>query len=99
MRSRLELHTVLTQICKNVYFQPPESVKLKYPCIIYEKVDEDQLYADNIKYRGYNVYDLTIITKDPDSEIPDCIGKLDYCSYSRSFVSENLIHHVYRLYF
>lgn len=99
MRSRLELHAILTEICKNVYFQPPESVKLKYPCIVYNKTNEDHLYADNIKYRGTNVYDLTIITKDPDSKIPGCVGELEYCTYSTHYTAENLNHTVYRIYF
>ena len=30
----------------NVYFQPPESVKIKYDCIIYEVTDADTKYAD-----------------------------------------------------
>lgn len=99
MRSRLELHVILTQICKNAYFQPPESVKLKYPCIVYEKADEQNLYADNLKYSGMTLYDITVIDKDPDSKIPNCVSGLKYCSFSRKFTSENLNHFVYRLYF
>ena len=99
MRSRLELHVILAKICSNVYYQPPESIRMKYPCIVYEKTDEQHLYADNLKYKGMTVYDVTVIVKDPDSKIPDCVGGLEYCSFSRAFTSENLNHYVYRLYF
>ena len=39
MASRLNLHNSLIEALgtKSVYFQPPESVKLVYPCIIYEE--------------------------------------------------------------
>lgn len=37
MASRLNLQTFLEEILesRNVYFQPPESVKMKYPAIVY----------------------------------------------------------------
>lgn len=37
MASRLDLQTFLEELLesKNVYFQPPESVKMKYPAIVY----------------------------------------------------------------
>lgn len=101
MRSRLELQKLLEDILgsRNVYFQPPESIKIKYPCIIYERSDDSIEYADDIKYRKCRVYSLTVIDKNPDSEIPDRLEDLDYCSFNRSFKSDNLNHTIYRLYF
>ena len=45
----------------NVYFQPPESVKLKYDCIIYEVTDADTKYADNLPYHYTKAYEVTVI--------------------------------------
>lgn len=101
MRSRIELQKILEEVLdsRNVYYQPPENFKLKYPCIIYTKSDEDTRHADNAKYLRMNVYEVTIIDLDPDSLIPEYISDLPYCSFDRYFVSDNLNHYVYRLYF
>ena len=39
MDRRLQLHEELCSVLgsRNVYFQPPETIKLTYPCIIYSK--------------------------------------------------------------
>ncbi len=99
MKRRLELQTLLEEILgsRNVYFSPPESVKLKYPCIIYEKSDEIVRYADDIPYKRDDVYEITVIDRDPDSEIPDKVSDLKSCAFTRSFTNDNLNHNVYRL--
>lgn len=99
MADRLELQTLLEEILetRNVYFQPPESFKINYPCIVYNKSDENYRHADDLKYYNRNVYDVTIIDKNPDSEIPKKVSELPYCSFNRFFVSDNLNHTVYRL--
>lgn len=101
MKRRRELQTLLEEILgsRNVYFSPPESVKLKYPCIIYKKTDEMVRHADDIPYKRDDIYEVTIIDRDPDSPIPDKIGNLQSCEFTRSFTSDNLSHHVYRLAF
>lgn len=100
MASRLELHEVLCEILgsRNVYFQPPESVKLKYPCIIYEKNDMDMLHADDRSYHSFLSYRVTVIDKDPDSEIPLKIAELPKCRYDRNFKSDNLNHDSFVIY-
>lgn len=100
-RNRLELQTILEEILetRNVYFQPPETVKLKYPCIIYTRSDIDTLHADNIPYSNNKVYTLTVIDKNPDSELPDKIAKLESCVFEQHYTSDNLNHDVFRLCF
>lgn len=101
MGSRIELQSLFEEILetKNVYFQPPESIKIKYPCIIYHLANEDKLYADNNPYSRTKMYTVTVIDKNPDSLIPDKIGDLPMSSFDRFFTSNNLNHFVYRLYF
>ena len=43
MGSRLELQSKLEELLgsRNVYYQPPESLKMKYPAIRYSKEDID----------------------------------------------------------
>ena len=52
MESYLRLQETLETILgsENVYFQPPESYKIEYPCIIYERANIKAIKADNIGY-------------------------------------------------
>lgn len=100
-RSRLDLHEELCKILGSrfVYFQAPESVKMSYPCIRYSKDKADLTYADDSRYLKQNRYTITIIDKNPDSEIPDRLEELQYCSHDRNYVADNLNHFVYELYY
>lgn len=82
----------------NIYFEPPENVKLKYPCIIYERIGGDSNYANNNVYIFNFVYKATLIHKDPDSDIPAKLAKNTYVALTGAFVSDNLYHKVYTIY-
>ena len=107
MRTCTELQTILESILSNfvpsvvkrVWFQPPGSEKLIYPCILYQRSGEWTNRADNIKYIGKKEYTITIIDKNPDSEIPDAVGELEYCVFDHFYAEENLNHWVYSIYF
>ncbi len=96
-----ELHTLLVNLLgsENVYFQPPESYKMKYPCIVYERSNIRTDSADNRSYQKHKRYTVSVIGHDPDSEIPDRIKDLRYCEFDRHFISDNLNHDVFNLYF
>lgn len=100
-KSREDLHYLLVDILgsNNVYFQPPESFKLEYPCIVYERSDIRTVKADNLKYSLHKRYTVTYISKDPDSEVPDKIVLLPFCSFDRHFISGNMNHDVFDLYY
>jgi hypothetical protein len=101
MGDRLTLHTLLTSILgsDNVYFQPPESISLKYPCIIYKRDYIKTDHADNSPYTLGKRYSVTVIDKNPDSVIPDNIAALPTCSFERHFTADNLNHDIFNLYF
>lgn len=90
---------ILKEAKTRVYFQPPENVLLKYPCIIYHVSNGDSIYADNIPYRSTTRYQVTIIDRDPDSEIRDRVAKLRMCTWDRSFRQKDLNHDIFNLYF
>lgn len=98
-RNRLDLQKILENLAPHVYYQPPENFRMKYPCIVYEKADEFNQFANNKPYVKNVAYDVTVITKDPDSPIPDLVGQLMYSSFNRAFNSDNLHHFVYRIYY
>ena len=102
MDRRLELHEKLCEILgsRNVYFQPSESVKLVYPCIIYSLSTLNIKYADNHIYSHRDRYSVTVVDRDPDSKIyEDVLYGFQYCSFDRPFTSDNLNHKVLTLYF
>jgi len=98
-QSRTKLHELLQLITDNVYFQPPENVKLQYPCIIYKKEDEEFRRANNELYDQFKKYEVMVIDRDPESEIPDQIAKLPMCSFNRFFTADDLNHNVYQVFF
>lgn len=101
MRKRSDLSVLLRSIIgnNNVYYQPPESSKLQYPCIKYNLTDVQTLSADNKPYRRYKRYSVMIIDPDPDSLIPDKIGALPMSSFDRAYSADGLNHFVYTVYF
>lgn len=101
MARRLELQALLVDILgsNNVYFQPPPSVKMQYPCIVYNRDYEQANFADDKPYKHRKRYQVTIIDRNPDSEIPAKVAALPLCSFDRAFTADNLNHDVYRLFF
>jgi len=85
MAQRLDLQQVLVEILgsNNVYFQPPPTIQLVYPCIIYKRDDVDVKHANNETYSYTKRYQVTVIDRDPDSEIPDRVLTLRRCTYDR----------------
>lgn len=101
MGTRLELQDLLEELLgsRNVYYQPPASVIMKYPAIRYEKTDVNYIYADNKKYLYHNMYTLTIIDRNPDNPVIQKLLELPMCSYDRNYKSDNLNHDVLSLYY
>lgn len=83
----------------HVYHQGPGSAKMQYPCIVYKLTDIPIDSADNINYREYRRYEVTVIDKDPDSALREKVAKLPQCRFVRFFVNDSLNHYVFRLSF
>ena len=101
MGQRLDLQSLLESLLgtDEVYFQPPPTVELTYPVILYVWDDEATEHADNLPYHRRRRYQVTVIDRDPDSVIPDKIGALPLCTFDRFYTADNLNHYVYKLYF
>lgn len=82
-----------------MYFQPPSSVHIKYPAIIYSRANIENLHANNRVYLSNIAYQLTVVDRDPDSEIVDKVSQLPKCSFNRHYVADNLHHDVFTIYF
>lgn len=104
MASRLELHEELCELqgTRNVYFQPPENVKLKYPCTIYGVTGSSDIYGSDKLYRGITRYQLIVVDPDPDVSIAlkdKYLHHFQMCSFDRAYTSDNLYHNVLSIYY
>ena len=101
MAPRLELQALLRSLLgsDNVYFQPPPSVKMQYPCIVYSRDARDTRHANNNPYTHKVAYQVTVIDRNPDSIVPDKIAALPLCEFQRAYPADNLNHDVYKLFF
>jgi hypothetical protein len=99
MAPRLQLHQLLETFVENVYFQPPENVKLKYPCIIYKRDFAETEFADNAPYNFTLRYMVIVIDRDPDSDIPGKVASIPMCLFNRFYTADNLNHDVYSVFF
>ena len=101
MANRLDLQAELEEWLgsRDVYFQPPASVRINYPAIVYTRSDIDNTFADDSVYMQSHFYEVTVIDEDPDSKIVDAVSKLPTCRFSRHFTSENLNHDTFIIYY
>ena len=102
MEKRLKLQALLELVLgsKNVYYQPPENVKLLYPCIIYERGMSGKTTFANDKLYNHQVrYTVTVVDKNPDSLILDRMIELPLCTYEKHYTTNNLNHDVYNIYY
>lgn len=84
---------------KNVYYQPPQTLKISYPAIIYSKSRIDTRKANDSTYSRTVGYDIIVIDKRPDNPVIHKLLDLPYCSYDRNYKSDNLIHDVLTIYY
>lgn len=99
MAQRQQLHDTLRTFCSNVYFQPPTNVQLVYPCIIYSRDFADTKFADDRPYKHTLRYMVTVIDRDPDSDIPAKVAGLPMSLFNRFYTADDLNHDVYVVYF
>lgn len=99
MGNRPNLDAILKEIAKNVYYQPPEGVKMQYPAIRYKLNSIDNEHADNLVYKQETSYEVTVIDYNPDSEIRDKVSKLPMCKWNRHYTADNLNHWVFTIYY
>lgn len=106
MGTQPQLQTLLEQLLGpepedklQVYFQGPGKQNMVYPCIVYKRDFAKTQFADNGPYRFTFRYQVTVIAKEPDSEIPAKVAALPMSTYLRGYPAENLNHDVFTLYF
>lgn len=100
-KRRVELHKkfkAVPGVCE-AYFQPPASVKMRYPCIVYHRDGGNTRFADDRPYRFERRYTGTVIDPNPDSSILDYICQtFPKCIADRHWTSQNLNHDTFTIY-
>lgn len=98
-RTRIELDAILrsTLGSDHVYFDPPESFKLKFPCIVYHDSGRIVWKADNGNYIKFKRYMLNYMTKDADDPMVDTIEELQYCTMATPYTSDNVFYYPYNI--
>lgn len=101
MGSRIDLQRLLENLLgsDHVYYDPPETVKIKYPAIIYSKNGVQSKRADDSRYQTLTRYDLIVIDRRPDNPVIEKLLDLSYCSYDRHYASDNLHHDSLTIYY
>ena len=101
MSNRLKLHELLCETLgsRQVYFQPPESVQMKYPAIVYSRNRIDNEHANDGVYMQSPSYSITVIDKNSDSEIVERVSRLPMCRFDRRFTADNLNHDTFTVYY
>lgn len=102
---RLELHETLCGIIniteangdRHVYFQPPESVKMKYPAIRYVLDDIGIKRANDRLYLKTPGYLVTLIDTKPNSRYVDLILEIPYCKLVNTYRADNLNHFTFHI--
>jgi hypothetical protein len=100
-KTRLEFQSFLEALKgdRNVYFQPPSTVLMKYPAIRYNLDSLNDLPADNIDYQQYTAYRLIYITSNPDDVMIKTLSKLPYSRFVQWYAVDNLNHYVYTIFY
>lgn len=103
MATRIQLQNELVSLLgsSNVYYQPPESMKLKYPCFVYNSEPGNVRHANNKMYLYTPNYSLTYITREPDhlDIVKRILRNFEMIDHDRTFVNDNLYHEVFDLYY
>ena len=101
MSSRIELHKILalTLGSVNVYYQPPSTLIMSYPAIVYSRDSMASKYANNNVYCVTTSYEVIVIDKNPDSAIPGKVALLPTCKFNVNYIKDNLNHDAFTIQF
>lgn len=99
MNSRTDISAILHELCPNVYYQPPENVRMNYPAIVYERDTIRNRFANDSVYNQSHHYKVTIIDKNPDSDIVERMSRRFNCRFASHFIADGLNHDVFYIYY
>lgn len=98
---RIEFHHKLEEVLgsTNVYFQPPENLRMQFPAIVYSLSNIQNRFADNTVYQQNTAYNVIMINKNPDNDITYVLSRFKYSSFNNRYVSDGLYHDSFTIYY
>ena len=100
-KPRSVVHSLLQSLTgygNRIYFNPPETIKMQYPCIVYHRQNLAKRNADNKAYIRYDEYSVThIYARESEHSISEVLVESDGFEYDRNFYADNLNHDVFTL--
>lgn len=83
----------------HVYYDPPESLFMEYPAIVYSKTNMPARYANNKKYHKSLAFEVKVIAEDPDTYYVDLVHDMRCSRFDRHFIADDLHHDVFTIIF
>lgn len=83
----------------HVYFQPPASVKIIYPAIIFNFSNVKTIRSNNNLYNYMKSYEVTFVSTEPHHYMFDKLMNFPYSSFDRRYVADNLYHDVFTIFY
>ena len=85
---------------QHTYFEPPESVRMKYDAVVYQRTGYDTVKANDKNYIVRDQYQVMVISRDAETALPKAILEhFSYCSPGRPTVTDNLYHFPFTIYY
>lgn len=105
MKDRLELDEILAGIIgitesdgdRHTYYNPPPSVRMRYPAIKYSLSNVVSKYANNGVYNIAPLYEVILIDEDVDSQYLRPLLQIPQCKFNRFYRADNLNHWVFTI--
>lgn len=97
-RLRKLLYNELKTYTPNVYYQPPSSKTLQYPCIVFSRENVDQTYANDKIYFLRQNWQIKCISTDSEWDVPKrLLESMQFIEFDRTYPADNLYHTILNL--
>lgn len=95
-----EARAILSKIVGHdrVYFQPPESIKMAYPAVVFHLSDLAATRGSNTVFSMRDRYTVTVMDKQPFPEYLYDLQRVPYTSLDTTYRVNGLNHFVYTMY-
>lgn len=95
-KTRLTLHQAFVDALgsSNVYYNPPETLKMEFPAIVYKLDYIEQIHADNKKYIDWTTYKVIVVSSRPDHPVIKKILNWEMTRFSTSYTRNGFYHSV-----
>lgn len=87
---------------QNVYFEPPKSAKINYPCTVFKRTTMSSRSADNRIYKKDDAYDVTLISRMPDDEMVHILldnNEFNKVRHIRHYEMDGLHHDQFKIFY